>query len=403
MIQILKKILQGHKNTDDKKDTAVKMKVDFVHEAEFKKSLDALYYVIKDHKITDYEKLTVIDIMLNNIKKDIQNFYATKLLYCYDKNIGCMEEAERKYTVLPDRYLDYSGYTETIRKYGKKKIYFASDTVVSMPWNIQRYESAVINISRNVFKHDKINHFATYYKGLDITFMENGYHSSFAGIAFKKGGIEADVINVEKLFDFIDIDSNLMYFDIRSKTVLSDKVDFRIALLYKISKIRYEMIKKIKKKEKYIKNNDSEIFFIGSCCYEIKINIQETDDTVKMEFIIYNGIVNDFETKSTAIAKSKVEILKAYKFLNISEFVYFEKNTSDNLIMDRLLAEITDKGMYYGAKSLELQINYNNDNLKEIIHFCLRNDLQYFVENKSIIGIKKLPEKKSLRDIIMND
>lgn len=59
MIQILKKILQGHKNTDDKKDTAVKMKVDFVHEAEFKKSLDALYYVIKDHKITDYEKLTV--------------------------------------------------------------------------------------------------------------------------------------------------------------------------------------------------------------------------------------------------------------------------------------------------------------------------------------------------------
>lgn len=409
MKKILNKIFKSTYTNEEKVEDISKIQIlrcECDGKSEFKNAIEALNYVIKDYTISNIDKIIVMEKILQSIKIDLQGYYATKILYKYDKATKCTNDNERKYVILPIIYIDEIGDKKFINKCGKKKIFFSRDFVVSVPWQIKRYIDANLNIYKNVFRYHNTNHYSVYYKGLDITFIDNGYHSTFAGILNKKGYIISDVINVENLFSYIDIDENLEYFDIKSQEVLSGKIDFRIALLYKISKIKYELLKKIKKdEERYIENKDEELFFIGDYCYEMKSEFKEDDDIIQIDLFIYNGCKTfDNDIKRDIIAHSSAKIIKEFKIMNITDFQIDGNNYRGSSIADRLIKSNFDNAMYYGAKSVEIHFSQSDNYIKkDIIHFLCRNDLQYFIDidKKTVIGYKKLGTNKSLRDIIM--
>ena len=73
--------------------------------SEFENAMEALNYVIKDYTISNVDKIIVMEKILQSIKIDLQGYYATKILYKYDKATKCTNDNERKYVILPIIYI----------------------------------------------------------------------------------------------------------------------------------------------------------------------------------------------------------------------------------------------------------------------------------------------------------
>lgn len=193
------------------------------------------------------------DFYLNLLSKELRyssllevNRYHTKNRYLYP--FHCMD----------DRLLFGKE-----QKYEEVEIDIRENNLISEPWNHTRYADILYAIQKNGFKYQITNHMAYYYDGLNITCAYNGLHSLGAGVYWGNGKIKAQRINVTSLFEVVDAYNDLsfgyneknirkkfedkgMIIPAKLKKSLEDRfygTDYRLILIYELSKRRYLEIK----------------------------------------------------------------------------------------------------------------------------------------------------------------
>ncbi|WP_423055302.1 DUF6710 family protein [Zhaonella formicivorans] len=79
---------------------------------------------------------------------------------------------------------------------------------------------------------------AYYFSYVDICYVCNGNHSVASGIVYKKGHIEAKVYDITRLFEHVYTDG-LYWYNSHNNDILDDLFDFRVGVIYEVSKLKY--------------------------------------------------------------------------------------------------------------------------------------------------------------------
>lgn len=147
--------------------------------------------------------------------------------------------------------------------YGQEKktveIDIRDNNLISEPWKHSSYSSILNRLKHTKFEYDASNHKATYYHGLNVTCVKNGFHSLGAAVYLGNGRIQADYYDVEKIYEKVKANDDLAFsydeerilkdFDEQGvtlpqwlKTELKMRfygTDYRLMLIYELSKRKY--------------------------------------------------------------------------------------------------------------------------------------------------------------------
>lgn len=176
-------------------------------------------------------QLEILNYILNIIKEDLKTDLLTTVFYQgqhFEKSIRFP---------FPSLYYDEHG-NELLLELSEetKTINLEKDSVMVLAWNKDRMGSSLKTLSRRDFEFDKLNHFAYYYSGVDICYINNGKHSISAGLIYKKGFIEANIYNIQPLFLHVDTDGE-NWFSKHDRRKLGNLFDFRIGVIYEVSRL----------------------------------------------------------------------------------------------------------------------------------------------------------------------
>lgn len=180
------------------------------------------------------DKLNMIDFFMEVVKKDIQYDLISKFLYSNMDDI---------YIDIPFpsslMSKDYNVKDKMILVRKDKVIDLAKDTVILLPWDRFRFSNTVRSIYKNGFKYMEDNHKAFYYSDIDLCYVHSGNHSIATGIIKKEGSIKAEEYDIKGLFNVLTTDGANWY--INGEKHLVEVFDFRIAILYEVAKIKYNL------------------------------------------------------------------------------------------------------------------------------------------------------------------
>lgn len=121
-----------------------------------------------------------------------------------------------------------------------KEVDLSNDCIFALPWRDISVISTVNMLSEIDFEYIEGSHGALYYYPIDICYVHNGNHSISAGMYFKKGKIKADFCDITPLFSNVYTDGASWY-NIHTNNVIEELCDFRIALLFEVAKLRYNV------------------------------------------------------------------------------------------------------------------------------------------------------------------
>ncbi len=201
---------------------------------EYGRTLERVEYLLKEIEI-DQNKIDAIEYIMKVIRLDLQSELLTRMIYPkqYKKNnfIKCP---------LP-RYYETEHTVIDLLSKNKTKIDFSNKTVLSLPYSDIKLINSIKEIAKNGFIFNKENIEATYYKYLDICIIENGFHHTAVAIVDKKGEIEAWEYDTSLIFSKIDINEDVMFYYIDTFKKIKYEPDVRIALLYKLAKMKWEI------------------------------------------------------------------------------------------------------------------------------------------------------------------
>lgn len=195
--------------------------------------------IVKDYltcsEYSNSEKLILLDYVMDVIKIDMQSEYIVNLFYQHSVNKLNPEP-------FPFFYYDENGRKRELisGELQIKTISLKDDYVITCPWNIDRIKDNILNITKNGFKYFSNNHYSYYYSELDLCIVYNGYHSIASGIYNKNGNILAKVISIKPLFQHIKTDGAYFY-NVYTDERLYWIEDFRIAVLFEIAKMKYNL------------------------------------------------------------------------------------------------------------------------------------------------------------------
>jgi len=212
---------------------------DFVNPVhEFRYAMEFVKETLEEKK-TKEDQILILDFILSVIREDLKYDTLTNIFY----REKWFDEGLRISLPFPYHYYDEKGNMLSIYedKAKVKKVDLAKECVLVFPWHRGRMRDNIKNIGRNEFQYDKFNHKAYYFSPVNICFVYNGMHSITAGIGFKKGYIEAAEYDVTKLFEHVYTDG-LYWYNRHNNQKLEDELfDFRIGVIYEISKIKYNI------------------------------------------------------------------------------------------------------------------------------------------------------------------
>lgn len=141
----------------------------------------------------------------------------------------------------PDKYYLDDGTPVTFRKKGKQAVSLQNhDNVFVTPWECSRLVSVLQTVYSKGFVADD-NHKAFYYTEIDTAIVHSGNHSIGAGIFFDTGNILADVFDVAELYGHVDTDGE-NWLNRHNGQILTSAPSIHIAILYEISRQRYELL-----------------------------------------------------------------------------------------------------------------------------------------------------------------
>lgn len=210
------------------------------------KNYDILYdnktkflYAMKllEHCNNDEEKkLDVINVITDMIINEIKYDYMTCFIYYKQSDLNILSN------FFPLSTCDESGLTVKSKLLPKQReVNLDKDRIIPGVWNRKRAIKNILNIKSLSFIFDKNNHWGVYYTYLDICHIHNGNHSTMAGIAHgKQGKMLIDEIDITNLFPYIDTDGE-NWIHKYNKTYVHPVFDYRLAVIYKMNKIKHEI------------------------------------------------------------------------------------------------------------------------------------------------------------------
>ncbi|MEG2053466.1 MAG: DUF6710 family protein [Oscillospiraceae bacterium] len=283
-------------------------------------------------------KIDILDYMFSIVKNDLQYSLLTDVFYKFPKEpIHIIE-------LLPEMLCDENNVLiNFIKEQPKREIDFQSDCVLAVPWNISRIFGSIKTINDVGFEYIKTNQKCIYFPIMDLTFVKSSNHHIAAALAVKKGITYADTYDIETAFSYITTDGTYWYNSRLNKKI--EKVnDFRIAILFQLSKIKFEITKQAANFQKKM----FEKFNLFAQNYK-------GNDSANIKRCI-NFIIE--KTVKFSITKFSVSLAPEYIFDFYNIFTKICKGVDENLSYEK----INDTFDYKNETiTLVLAINYTGD------------------------------------------
>lgn len=201
---------------------------------EFNFAVDYVNFVLEMEKSLE-DKINMIDFFMEVVRKDIQYDLMSKFLY---------SEMDRIFIDAPIPISlmskDPNEKDKAILVREDKIINLSKDSIVLLPWDRFRFSNTVRSIYKSGFKYMKNNHKAYFYSDIDLCYVHSGNHSVTTGIIKREGTIIAEEYNIKNLFKCLTTDGLKWYLNREKYT---EVFDFRIAILYELAKIKYNLQK----------------------------------------------------------------------------------------------------------------------------------------------------------------
>lgn len=209
---------------------------------EYRNIMKFIGYVLADQKnfSEKQQKIYALQTISKAIKQDLQSDLLTELIYSGQSVLP--EEIDFSYP-LPLYYSDKKGKEICLVEKNTEKITISlnENNVFILPWNYDRFSGAINHINEAGFVYDKQNHMANYYRDVDFCFVYNGLHHTAVATLLKQGKIKADVIDITKLYPLMDVNPDGQFYHISSMKITDENPDFRIAAIYKIARIIWNL------------------------------------------------------------------------------------------------------------------------------------------------------------------
>lgn len=204
---------------------------------EFNNTMDFVEQILKyEENIED--QIIIMDYILNIVREDLKTDLLTTIIYS--------DEYFKREIDYPFPHEYYDGLGNRFPTWCKDKIErnvdLSKDCVLVLSWNRERLRNSIKNIYKNEFEYHDSNHLAYYFTHIDVCYAYNGTHSISSGIGHKKGFIKAKECDISKLFDHLYTDG-VSWYSVHDNIKLGDIFDFRIAILYELAKIKYNLQK----------------------------------------------------------------------------------------------------------------------------------------------------------------
>ena len=204
---------------------------------EFNNAMDFIGEVLEYERELE-DKTIIIDYILNIIREDIKTDLLTTIIYSeanFEKEID-----------FPFPYEFYDNLGNKIKtrpeKTTERKVNLSKDCVLVLSWDRERLRNSIKNIYKSEFEYHASNHLAYYFTHIDVCYVYNGTHSISSGIGHKKGFIKAKEYDISRLFDHLYTDG-MAWYSVHDNNKLGEIFDFRIAILYELAKIKYNLLK----------------------------------------------------------------------------------------------------------------------------------------------------------------
>lgn len=178
------------------------------------------------------EGAIILDAMIRCVALDVQYGSISNLLYKGNYSSRDIVPFASNFTVT-----DECGCrVDTLTEY-HTRIDLRGDCVFINPWEVSRFQNAILNIYQHLFKFDPLNHLAYYYSLMGVTYVCNGNHSITAGVLHQKGHIWAQVVATEALFPHLRCDAHHIY-NVHTGKIVNEVDDFRLNLVFELAKIK---------------------------------------------------------------------------------------------------------------------------------------------------------------------
>lgn len=205
----------------------------------FKKVVEHSANIIIENKNISLESFEhPIYRVIGIFAKSVQSKYLQYVLTTEEKNIphfNYINLFHPNYSVIKENNIPYTIY-DSVDYESKVSVDFNKEIVISFPWSIERFSSALKNLNRDNWEYDPLNHMAYYFEPFKIGVVYNGMHSSTIGILLNKGTIPAKVIDMSSLFEWIRTDG-LYYYNLKTGKRLSKVASFEESVIFEIGRM----------------------------------------------------------------------------------------------------------------------------------------------------------------------
>lgn len=199
---------------------------------EYDNAVSFAHKALEEYK-DKYDKIELLDYLMKTIRVDIQYDYLSKIIY--------QKKPNSLANIIPSYYINESNQKSYIYSGNLIDIKLNDKVVLTFPWEQSRIFRILPVVKKKGFKYMPLNHYSQYYTQLDICYVTNGNHSIMAGIHYSDGVIQSEIFDVALLYDHLNTDG-VSWLSTHSNCILSAVKDFRIAILYEISRIKYNLL-----------------------------------------------------------------------------------------------------------------------------------------------------------------
>lgn len=202
---------------------------------QWKNAIQIAESYLNSQEYTRQDRIILLKYIMDVVKRDMQAEYIVDLFYRTIAN-------RINQPFFPCRFYDENGNECSLLsdELHARRISLKDDCVLSFPWSSSRMKDNVLHILKNEFKYFANNHWSYYYDGIDVCAVYNGFHSLASGIYKKEGYIEAKVIDIKPLYKHVRTDG-VYFYNAHTGEVIEPVQDFRIAILFEISKMKYKL------------------------------------------------------------------------------------------------------------------------------------------------------------------
>lgn len=184
----------------------------------------------------DEEKIDIINVVTDMIINEIKYDYMACFIYCEESNLNLLK---RPFPL--DSWDENRTIVEGSRFPEKREVGLEKDRIIPSVWHRKRAVKSILDKKDKDFIFREDNHEGIYYTYLDICHIYNGNHSTMAGIVRgKQGKMLVDEIDITNLFPYVDTDGENWIHEYNKNDVKS-VFDYRLAVIYKMNKIKYEI------------------------------------------------------------------------------------------------------------------------------------------------------------------